>query len=69
MRRDDPQAQGQPACRFGLTLATDQVQDYFASLGFAFDAEVNPADVLMDILAGRGTHQVNRGPSSNAPPG
>ncbi|KAI9340587.1 hypothetical protein BDR26DRAFT_861433 [Obelidium mucronatum] len=41
----------------GLTAyigPVDQVQDYFKSLGFLFDGRLNPADVLMDILSGRG---------------
>ncbi|KAI9347825.1 P-loop containing nucleoside triphosphate hydrolase protein, partial [Zopfochytrium polystomum] len=29
-------------------------QTYFETLGFAFEALANPADVMMDILAGRG---------------
>ncbi|KAJ3109362.1 hypothetical protein HK100_003303, partial [Physocladia obscura] len=41
----------------GLTAymgPVDRVQEYFASLGFVFDERLNPADVLMDILSGRG---------------
>ncbi|KAJ3096207.1 hypothetical protein HK100_005627, partial [Physocladia obscura] len=32
----------------------DRIQEYFTSLGFVFDTRLNPADVLMDILSGRG---------------
>ncbi|KAJ3021152.1 UNVERIFIED_CONTAM: hypothetical protein HDU68_009782 [Siphonaria sp. JEL0065] len=41
----------------GLTAyigPVDQVQEYFKELGFLFDERLNPADVLMDILSGRG---------------
>ncbi|KAJ3015720.1 UNVERIFIED_CONTAM: hypothetical protein HDU68_012591 [Siphonaria sp. JEL0065] len=41
----------------GLTAyigPVDQVQEYFKALGFLFDERLNPADVLMDILSGRG---------------
>lgn len=31
-----------------------RAKDYFTSLGFRFDSEANPADVLMDIVSGRG---------------
>ncbi|ORY53533.1 PEP carboxykinase-like protein [Rhizoclosmatium globosum] len=44
----------------GLTAyigPVDGVQQYFESLGFVFDSRLNPADVLMDILSGRGELQ------------
>lgn len=33
------------------------VIDYFKNLGFEFESHKNPADVLMDILSGKGTNQ------------
>jgi hypothetical protein len=33
-------------------LAPGQAKPYFESLGYAFPAEVNPADFLLDIIGG-----------------
>ncbi|KAJ3365021.1 hypothetical protein HDU91_002368, partial [Kappamyces sp. JEL0680] len=43
-----------------------QVQSYFESLGFHFDARGNPADVLMDILSGKGSSNCAMTPSDIA---
>ncbi|KAI8608544.1 hypothetical protein BC830DRAFT_1071944, partial [Chytriomyces sp. MP71] len=42
------------------------VQRYFAGLGFVFDARLNPADVLMDILSGRGELAVDVAPETQS---
>jgi ABC-type multidrug transport system ATPase subunit len=38
--------------------ATDQVQQYFESLGFAFPPRANPADTLIDVITGDGAQYV-----------
>ncbi|KAJ3284823.1 hypothetical protein HDU79_007844 [Rhizoclosmatium sp. JEL0117] len=35
---------------------TAHVVEYFKELGYTFDALANPADILMDILSGKGVH-------------
>ncbi|KAJ3354135.1 hypothetical protein HDU83_005741 [Entophlyctis luteolus] len=43
-----------PGGRTAYIGPVNSVQEYFMSLGFVFDPRMNPADVLMDILSGRG---------------
>ncbi|KAI8821183.1 hypothetical protein BJ741DRAFT_637718 [Chytriomyces cf. hyalinus JEL632] len=43
-----------PGGRTAYIGPVNEVQTYFQSLGFLFDDRLNPADVLMDILSGRG---------------
>jgi len=35
----------------------DNLETYFKDMGFIFDTRYNPADVLMDIISGRGKKQ------------
>src|SRR6478736_3702030 len=43
-----------PGGRTAFIGAVNQVQPYFENLGYIFDPRANPADVLMDILSGKG---------------
>ncbi|KAJ3109237.1 hypothetical protein HDU96_007268 [Phlyctochytrium bullatum] len=43
-----------PGGRTAYFGPVDKVQGYFESLGFHFDKDANVADVLMDVLSGRG---------------
>jgi ABC-type multidrug transport system ATPase subunit len=42
-----------------------ECQPYFESHGYYFDPRVNPADVLMDILSGKGVNEKNSYTSDN----
>ncbi|KAJ3121092.1 hypothetical protein HK100_012521 [Physocladia obscura] len=43
-----------PGGRVAFMGPTDKAQPYFEALGFIFEDGANPADTLMDILAGKG---------------
>ncbi|KAI8924958.1 hypothetical protein BC831DRAFT_512884 [Entophlyctis helioformis] len=47
-----------PGGRTAYLGPTSQAKSYFESLGFEFDPNSNEADVLMDILAGKGINAV-----------
>jgi ABC-type multidrug transport system ATPase subunit len=48
-----------PGGRTAYLGPTTECQPYFESLGYVFDLEANPADVLMDILSGKSVNPTN----------
>ncbi|KAJ3273175.1 hypothetical protein HDV01_004690 [Terramyces sp. JEL0728] len=48
-----------PGGRVAYFGPTNQAKRYFESIGYIFPADSNEADVLMDILCGRGVHTSN----------
>jgi ABC-type multidrug transport system ATPase subunit len=49
-----------PGGRTAYLGPTIECQAYFESLGFYFNPKLNPADILMDILSGKGTNNKNK---------
>ncbi|KAJ3337512.1 hypothetical protein HDU93_001005 [Gonapodya sp. JEL0774] len=46
-----------PGGRTAYHGETNEVQSYFGKMGFKFDPYSNPADILMDVLSGKGTFE------------
>ena len=49
-----------PGGRTAYLGPTNEAKPYFEELGYEFDPYMNPADVLMDILSGKGVNQAQK---------